>query len=160
MNTIHKKKKFSNPFSRKTKKKLWKYTLVRDWTHFTCVKFPGNSKPFENEWFYIDPRNGEIIVRKGYSFDGATMVPDTYCAVEAAKAHDPLFQFAREIAELWNCKPRDVVRFANRVFCEIAHIYSKHNLKIQPKLLCLGVKIFGWPAWNVFRFFERHKKPL
>ena len=131
----------------------WKYTLPETIRHHTAEPIPGFQWAFHNKWLSIYP-NGTIYVRRGYSFDGATGVPDFYAAVKGAKFHDPIYQFARDIAEHWECSVRDVIRWGDRVFFEVMNAHAK-GYKIIPRIYYAGVRLLGYRYWRIARWLKR-----
>ena len=131
----------------------WHYLVVGGEHHITKIKRPGNGKHFENRWISISKR-GMISVKNGYAFDGATGVPDIYCAVKAAVFHDPIYQFAREIAEAWECSVWKVIKWADAVFYEVMKKHSK-GYNIIPRIYYAGVWTFGYPFWKIKRAFKK-----
>lgn len=75
------------------KKKKYKYTLQEDYNYKCDIK----NKPFEGivngkKWLVIS-EDGNIFIPKGYSWDGATGVPDFESTYYPTLVHDALYQF-------------------------------------------------------------------
>lgn len=133
--------------------KRWHYLVVGTESHFTKLKIPGNGKRFENKWILIS-EDGLIFVKDGYAFDGATMVPDMYFAVKGAAFHDPFYQFAKEMSEVWECSVWAVIRFADKLFYEVMKKHSK-GYNILPTVYYAGVSVFGYSWWRSKRFCDK-----
>ena len=136
------------------------YTLTKDW----AVWIPDNGLPrfprtFENRWLRIEwkykdgaktPTLGILITdRKGYAWDGATAVPDKG-AVEGSAVHDPIYQFAGEIAALWNWPISCVLELGDK--CFLAVMEEAHSPVAH--LYYTGVRLIGNLFWHVAHFRE------
>lgn len=70
----------------------YKYQLFEDFRF--KIKIP-ISKPLESDWLKSDLL-GNILVKKGYCWDGATCAIDTDNFMRGALVHDVLYQLIRE----------------------------------------------------------------
>ena len=136
------------------------YTLLEDWS----VWIPESAipqhlrflRPFENQWFRVEWKVNEkgalgilFTVRKGYAWDGATVVPDAG-AVEGSCVHDPGYQFATAIAAAWGWSVVCVLDFFDHAFlaimrlahCRVARLYFD------------GVQLLGCGFWYIAHFRE------
>jgi hypothetical protein len=126
----------------------WKYTATEDMVYVS----PASSVPlptcgFENKWLQIKAHPGgavSVITRKDYSWDGPTLVRDTPATVWASGFHDPIYQFAKEIAAAWGWTEHQVLVWGDKVFRQ-AMMYKKET-KIRTFCYYWGVRMFGRPA--------------
>lgn len=140
----------------------WRYRIEYPFSYQTKVKRPGNGKRFENDWLIItedgliilkqrlNPKTGEL---EPYMHDGATAVPDFYCSLKGAEVHDPIYQFAEEIAAVWECHVRQVLRFADKVFLERMRQHAG-SWNIVPPIYFAGVTMLGYPFHNLAKLFK------
>ena len=71
---------------------MYKYTLVEDVVVDVRI-YPVN--PIHNDYISLWS-DGKLFIRKGYSWDGATGVPDLDCLMTSSLVHDALYQLMRE----------------------------------------------------------------
>ena len=93
----------------------WKYTLPRDLYYRTSIEPPAEIF-FENEWVMIYKH--AIVLKKSYSWDGATCAHDYPWVVYPSCLHDAIYQFAEDIARAWGCSVWTVLKWGNHVFNE------------------------------------------
>lgn len=75
----------------------YKYILERDYTYSTGIKgkhFTGRDL-LGKIWVIID-KNGDIVVKAGYAWDGTTLSPDFPETYYPSLIHDALYQFLRK----------------------------------------------------------------
>ena len=125
----------------------WRYTTTEDMV-CACLtsSVPAPPKDFENKWLRIVLVGSIVAIatHKDYSWDGPTLVPDTYATVYASAFHDPIYQFASEIAAAWGWSEHQVLVWGDKVFRQA--MMHKKETKIRTFCYYWGVRIFGRPA--------------
>ena len=159
---IHDDAPASSFYTRKNRLCTYDYTLVKKLTHFSKVAAPGE-RSFVNPWLRIVPIGPDsyfyglgfrsyIEVAIGYSWDGATGVPDVPGCILASGLHDPIYQFSEELRSVWFCREQDIIDFANKVFDERM---LEDDCKVST-LYYTGVCIFGLKFHLIARWFHSH----
>ena len=72
--------------------KHWKYQLLKDYHQKTSLRLSGGIRTKYITLFTY----GELIIKKGYAWDGSTVVMDTKACMRASLVHDSLYQLMRE----------------------------------------------------------------
>ncbi len=73
-------------------RRKYKYTTYSDLSYDTGIKLDNDHK---SEFIDLD-RSGKLLIKTGYSWDGATWFPDTKQIMLASLVHDALYQLMRE----------------------------------------------------------------
>jgi hypothetical protein len=117
----------------------WKITLPAD----LVVEVDLDCRAvFENEWFRIeplDPGKTRMTCKKGYSWDGCSVVPDAPGTERASCIHDELYQWAAPIANAWGCTVNTVLYWANHAFLQV----MRQDKSPVAGLYYAGVQVFG-----------------
>jgi len=113
-------------------KKFWKYKVYED------VFYPlENSFPLvDHEFFKINKKG--ISIKKNYTFDGASGIPDTKKTIAVALPHDVFYQAIRE--GLLS------VRYKDKADKEIQRMYKDRSTVFTSwmgSFIYWGVKYFG-----------------
>ena len=117
----------------------FKYTLDTDLVRIVDLKCPA---PFENGWFKLEPisdKQTRTTCKKGYSWDGCSVVPDAPRTKDASCNHDEIYQFAEDIAKAWGCSVNTVLYWGNHAFLQI----MRQDKSPVAGLYYAGVQIFG-----------------
>lgn len=73
-------------------KKGYKYQLAKRYVGRIDIKPP---EDIANEYIALS-KNGVLVIKKGYAWDGATYFPDIIILIRISLVHDALYQFLRE----------------------------------------------------------------
>lgn len=74
------------------KRRKYKYILYEDYSYDTMIKV---SKFYQSQFLDIDTV-GHLLIKAGYSWDGATGFPDLITIMRGSLVHDALYQLMRE----------------------------------------------------------------
>jgi len=111
----------------------YKYILDSDY-RYNCANITNQNI---SEIFYKLVQNGILSIKKGYPWDGATIVPDTKSVMRASLVHDCLYQMMRE-----NGLSTQYRKDADKIFYDICRADGLNCF-----IACLyyfGVRALGW----------------
>ncbi len=115
-----------------TLKKHWKYKLYEGEVFKLNYFFPD----IEHEYFSIS--GGYLFVYRGYTWDGASGIPDTDKTLMMSLLHDPLYQAIRE-----GLLPHDYKKYAD---LEAEYYYKSRSSFVTSwmgNFIYWGVALFG-----------------
>ena len=130
----------------RTWKYQWKWTLGSDLVR--VVDLPVRA-PVETEWLSIGATSdgkAQITVRKGYSWDGCSIVPDAPRSKWASCCHDACYQYADALALAWGISQGAALAWADKAFLQI----MRQDKCPVAGLYYAGVRVLGRP----YRFFS------
>jgi hypothetical protein len=116
------------------KRKPYKYKLHTD--YYSNVGIVGLKK---TQCEYLDLSDGTLIIKKGYTWDGASGAVDTKNIMTGALIHDALYQLIRE--GVIGIKDKDKCDKILQTICE-----SEGMSKFRAWLVYKAVKRFGTSA--------------
>jgi len=97
-------------------------------------------------------------VSKGYSWDGATGVPDFSWVINASMFHDAIYQFAEDIAREWGCSVWRVLRWGDEIFREVM---ERDGAPVAGRrIYYAGVRVLGYPFHQLRRLVMFQKIKL
>lgn len=122
----------------------WDYVTVQE-TKFIVDKTVSFPKEFKNKWVQIEYFTDDkicITVSRDYAWNGPKLKSGVISAnLMASLLIDVLYQFALEIANMWQVKKSTVYNFADEAFLETMLKTSKN--KIIAYICYYGVKWIG-----------------
>ena len=74
------------------KRRKYKYILTVEHKYKTMIKL---DKPIDTEYLIMNVE-GDLKIKVGYSWDGASLAPDTKKIMTGSLVHDALYQLMRE----------------------------------------------------------------
>lgn len=119
------------------KRRKYKYTLTEDYTYNTKIK---SEMEFDSLFLRID-KEGNLLIKCGYSWDGATKFPDLNTIMRGSLVHDALYQLMRE--GILNQSHRDSADRILEKICNEAGMPRWLSRKVY-----WAVKLFGAQASN------------
>lgn len=134
----------------------WKLTLSEDLTLEVNLAMPAHCPAFNNLWVHLEsvgPNRVQITVRKGYSWDGCSIVPDAPGTRKASCVHDAIYQFAEAIATAFGWPVREVLRWADETFLQV----MRQDHCPVAKLYYVGVRLFGGAFHSLARWLREEK---
>jgi len=114
-------------------KKCYKYMLGMDYKDHIAIN---TIKGIKTDHYRISPK-GILLIKKDYSWDGATGVPDTTSVFRASLVHDCLYQMMRE-----NGLSSQYRKKADQIFYDICRADGLNI--IVAGLYYIGIRTFGW----------------
>ena len=149
-----------------------KYILVEPLRHTSYVRptaggwlcFDGKEievTPFANKWLSIIPADKSrgtaifLVVALAYCCDGASCAPDLECVMDGTFVHDPVYQFAEEIAAAWGCGVAAVLRWGDALFSEV--MLHRHTPKVIRVAYYVPVSLAGYPYNRALHWWHGRK---
>ena len=126
----------------------WRYTLPADLILDVLVSAPCAVSCQWGTITPITPAMTRFVLKKGYSWDGCSVVPDAPGTENASCLHDFLCQYSERIASLFGWSENKTLYWANGAFfkvmrmddCPVARLYY-----VGVQLFCpLYHKIASW----------------
>lgn len=143
----------------------WRYRLARQYTFFVPELVELAPETITGEWYMLQPE-GYLTVKRGYAWDGASVVPDGkplyilpakfYCetlpgdyvrtTTRGTCWHDCVYQHLEELAAHLSLNVSQVRKIADDNFRDII----KQDGFGCPQLYWIGVRLFGglWHGAN------------
>ena len=100
--------------------KHWKYQLTKDYHQKTKIRYWNTVRA---KFITLFP-DGQIVIKKGYAWDGSTVVMDTKACMRPSLVHDALCQLIDE--GLLNIKHREAVDKLYRDMCIADGMWKWH----------------------------------
>jgi hypothetical protein len=118
-------------------RKIYKYSTEASLRVATGVKgyeaeVPGSVSP----WVSLD-KDGTLFIKEGYSWDGASGVPDTRWNLRGSLVHDALYQLIRE-----GYLPKAARAPADSTFGD--YCLKDGSGRALSWIFWAGVRVFGW----------------